>query len=239
MSVQVVIQAGGRGERLRPLTLETPKPLVPVAGMPMVERLIRQMCDAGLRQFIVLTSWLGDRVIEHLARLEDLPSDVKFEFQSEDWGLGTIGGCARLAPCRDPVVLAFGDLVTDMRFDQLLAVHQGGGAAITLASHTESYRLRLGEIVEQEGRVTAYREKPELHHLICSGIAVFEPGVVDLVPLLSPPVGLGDVVNRALEQGYEVQHWRHNALWFDVNDPEELERATKAVASNGTYGGQP
>ena len=78
-------------------------------------------------------------------------------------------------------------------------------------------------------KVTGYLEKPEKEFLICSGIAVFEPRVVDLVAGLSLPAGLGDAVNASVRAGYRVAHWQHGSLWFDVNDPREMERASEAL----------
>src|SRR4051794_31809295 len=86
--VRVVLQAGGRGERLRPLTLETPKPLLPVAGVPMVERLVRQFAEAGVRRFTILTAWLGEQVQVYLRAITGLPDHVTLDFSSEEWGLG-------------------------------------------------------------------------------------------------------------------------------------------------------
>src|SRR3954453_10812836 len=188
--VRAVIQAGGRGERLRPLTHSTPKPLLPVAGVPMVERLVRQFAGAGVRRFTVLTAWLGELVQAHLRDLTGLPRGVRVDYSSEEWGLGTTGGLAALAPCEETVVFAFGDLVTDLDVARLVEIHARSGAQVTLASHIETHRVRLGGIVAEGAAVVGYREKPEKESLICSGIAVFEPAVIDLVGRLPTPVGL-------------------------------------------------
>ena len=227
--VRVVIQAGGRGERLRPLTLMTPKPLLQIDGVPMVERLVRQLADAGLRHFTVLTAWLGEQVEDFLRGLPGLPHDVDISFSREEWGLGTIGGLSRLRPWDGTVVLMFGDLVTRLDFGRLLEVHARSGAGVTLASHVERHKVRLGEIVTEGEEVVGYREKPEKEFLICSGIAAFEPFAVDLLAELPMPLGLGDLVNAAVAHGHRVVHWRHDALWFDVNDVGEMERASAAL----------
>lgn len=227
--VRVVIQAGGRGERLRPLTLARPKPLLEIDGVAMLERLVRQLADAGLRHMTVLTAYLADEVERHLRAIDGLPASADLEVCREEWGLGTVGGIAHLAASDRTLLMLFGDLVTTLDFRRLHELHVRSGGEMTLASHVERHRLRLGEVVARGDEVVAYREKPEKEYLICSGIAVMEPTVVDLVAGLPPPVGLGDVVNAAVARNHRVVHWLHGALWFDVNDTAEMRRAEDAV----------
>jgi NDP-sugar pyrophosphorylase family protein len=195
----------------------------------MAERLVRQFAAAGVRRFTVLTAWLGEQVEAHFQGLTALPDGVTLDFPDEEWGLGTTGGLGALAPCSETVVFVFGDLVTDLDIRNLVAVHAVSGAHITLASHVETHRVRLGEIVADGAAVLGYREKPEKEFLICSGIAAFQPATVELIADLPRPVGLGDVVNAAVQQGQRVEHWRHGALWFDVNELTDIERAGAAL----------
>ncbi len=77
----------------------------------------------------------------------------------------------------------------------------------------------MGDIVND------YREKPKKQFLICSGIALFEPQVMEIAKHLTPPFGLSDLVNAALDRSCRVTHWTHRALWMDVNTPEILQQA--------------
>lgn len=227
---RAVIQAGGRGSRLRPLTDTTPKPLLPVGGQPMVERILRSVAAAGVRDITVVVGWKGERIVRHLEGLSDLPAGVRLKFIVEEEPLGTVGALALLPAAGGPVVLANGDLVTDLGFHRLLRVHAERGADLTIASHEEAHRLHLGElVVDARDRVVGYREKPEKRYTICSGIAVVEP---QLLSLLEPgrPAGLPDLVVAAVEAGYEVVHWRHGAFWMDVNTAEDLRRADARCA---------
>jgi NDP-sugar pyrophosphorylase family protein len=79
--------------------------------------------------------------------------------------------------------------------------------------------------------VIGYKEKPEKSFLICSGIAVFEPLALDLVPA-DRPIGISDLVCLALERGSQVTHWTHGAFWMDVNSKEDLTRASAAIAGS-------
>ncbi len=232
-SVHAVVQAGGRGERLRPLTDTTPKPLLPVAGVPMIERLIRQLGSCGVPTITVVTAWLGDLVEAHLRPLADIP---ELSFVREQTPLGTLGALGLVTPRADRTLFLFADLVTDLDFRQLLAVHDERSADLTLASHQEGHRLRLGEIESDGNRVTGYREKPEKLYTICSGIAMLESGLTRLV---NGPAGFPDLVNSAVQAGHRVTHWEHGSFWLDVNSPAALADASEEVAVRSQPSAEP
>jgi NDP-sugar pyrophosphorylase family protein len=213
-------------------TLEgPPKPLLEVGGVPMVERLLRQLVDAGVRAVTVITGWKAEIVEAHIRGLRDLPDDLDVGFIRELRPRGNIGSLADLPRDGKTVVLTFGDLVTDLDFAALIERHRSWGADATLTSHYELHRLELGELHVEGDDVTGYQEKPEKQFLICSGIAALEPRVIDLIPR-DRPAGISDVVLVAISRGLRVTHWLHGAFWMDVNSPEALERARRAAGAS-------
>ena len=225
LGVRAVLQAGGRGQRMGDLTDDTPKPLLPVAGVPMAERLLRQLTGAGVRDVTVITGWLGERIEAHLRGLDGLPDDLRLTFFHETTPLGNAGALQHVAPGDGPVLLTFADLVTDLDRRALVALHRERACDVTLTSHTEGIRLRLGELLVDGDRVHGYLEKPWKDFLICSGIGVFEPRAIDL---LAPdrPTGLSELIVTAIEAGLSVTHWKHGAFWMDVNSPAALAEAS-------------
>jgi NDP-sugar pyrophosphorylase family protein len=220
--LHIVLQAGGKGERLRngaPL----PKPLFTVDGMPMIERLLRQLAAAGARSVIVITGFGADQVEAAVGSIAGLPKDLQLSFLRETAPRGNAGALA-LAPRSRPCLFCFADLVTSMDFGRFAGIHFERRAAATLASHYESIQVRLGELTAAGNRVIAYREKPLHPVLIASGIAIFDPSVLELIPR-DRPSGLSDVVQAAIDRGLVVRHWLHEAPWMDVNTPEDLESA--------------
>ena len=230
--VRVLLQAGGRGERLRPDTDTVPKPLLPVGGVPMVERLFRQLLLAGAADFTVVTGWLGERVVEHLSALRDVPEGLALRFVTETSPLGNAGALRLLERGPGPALLIFGDLVTDLDFGALYDLHRARGSAVTLTSHWEGMRLRLGELTVEGDRVTDYQEKPEKRYLICSGVALFEQVALDCIPDQGM-VGLVDAVRAAIHAGLPVGHWTHGAAWMDVNSHEALREADERFGASG------
>jgi NDP-mannose synthase len=223
----VVIQAGGKGVRLNPLTIETPKPLLAVGGIPMIGRLASQILAEGARRLTVITGYQGDKIQQYLRSRKDLEA-LELDFITEDAPMGNVGALAKLPLSTAPVVLAFGDLVTDLSFAELMKVHTRGGADVTLASHYEEHRLQLGELVVRDREVIGYNEKPSKTFLICSGIGVFEAGAVALLQR-NGLRALSDWITSALAAGFHVTHWVHGAFWRDVNSIDVLREANLAL----------
>jgi NDP-sugar pyrophosphorylase family protein len=217
-----VLQAGGRGRRLLPFTDSIPKPLIKVGGIPMVERLMMHLLDVGIRELYIITGWLGEKVEAHINNMKDLPPDLSVHFIHEDQPLGNIGAMALLPRQPGPILFSFADLVTDINFKKLVVIHQQLGSDITLTSHYEAHQLTLGELSVSGEIVRGYQEKPIKQFLICSGIAVFEPYVLDLINP-SCPTGISDLISAALTASLKVSHWTHNSFWADVNTPEILQ----------------
>ena len=131
--------------------------------------------------------------------------------------LGSAGALRLLERGPGPALLIFGDLVTDLDFGALYDLHRARGSAVTLTSHWEGMRLRLGELTVEGDRVTDYQEKPEKRYLICSGVALFEQPALDCIPDQGM-VGLVDAVRAAIHAGLPVGHWTHGAAWMEANE---------------------
>lgn len=205
-----------------------PKHLARVGGVPMIERLLRQIVAAGIRRVSVIIGPRGDLIERHLCSLRDLPEDLKLDWIRETGPRGNVGSLTEVPRDCEWTLLSFGDLVTDLDFGKLIEVHRGRGCQVTLCSHYESHRVRLGELTTDGDRVTDYLEKPEKRFLICSGICIVETSAADLLDG-ARPMGISDLVRRALDDGRTVTHWEHGAFWMDVNSPDELEAADRAV----------
>ena len=116
-----------------------------------------------------------------------------------------------------------------MDFIKLVDIHRERRCDITLASHYESHRVRLGELVVEGDRVLRYLEKPVKRFLICSGIAVIESHIISLIDK-TVPMGLDELVEKAISQGFHTTHWVHGAFWMDINDLDLLKQADEALA---------
>lgn len=208
--------------------VEVPKVLVSVKGIPLLERLIRQLAAEGATQIYIITGYRAEQVEQYVTALSGLPSSLQIEFIRETESRGNVGALSELTYLHSSVLFAFGDLLTQFSFRELYAIHRRRGAAITAGSHFEKHRLQLGHMIVEDDRVLDYREKPEYQFLICSGIMAIEPEVLSLLPETGP-VGMSQLVLLTLDAGLTVTHWTHNAFWMDVNTPELLAVANETV----------
>ncbi len=224
--IHAIVQAGGAGQRISNVAPGVPKPLLPVGGVPMIERLLRQLADAQIRRITVVLGPNGQsirtRVLRHAESLSRAP---ELDFFEEHTALGNAGALGEMDTGDRDVLLCFADLVTDLDFTRLRAIHAQRGCNVTLTSHFEHHQLTLGELVVDGDTVQGYLEKPRKAFLICSGIALFDPRAMRVARALPRPFGLSDLVLATLSAGCSVTHWHHRAYWIDVNTPELLARA--------------
>ncbi|MCB1832952.1 MAG: nucleotidyltransferase family protein [Geminicoccaceae bacterium] len=229
-NIHAVVQAGGKGERLRPLTADRPKPMLEVGGVPMFERVVRGLINAGIDRITIVVAYRADMIRDHVETM-NLPRRVRIDFFEETNMLGNAGALGRIGVERKYALLAFGDLVTDLDFSTFAQRGFVEGCDILLASHKEEHRLQLGEIVVDGNEVLAYREKPLKTFLICSGIALFRRDCLSVI--LGDdgcPFGISDLITAALKCGHTVKHWEHGAFWMDVNTLEALDEANRIIA---------
>ncbi|MFN2588224.1 MAG: NDP-sugar synthase [Actinomycetota bacterium] len=221
--VSVIIQAGGEGTRLQPATNATPKAMLRVGGMPIIERLLRHLVTHGLRSFTVVTRHLGTVIESYVGSLHI--EGARIAFLREHQPLGNAGALRLVRETTSPTLLAFADLVTDLDPSELLRFHTRCGGDLTLASHWDTHRLQFGELAVEGDCVVGYEEKPLKRFRICSGVAVIAPRLLEFVRDGTGPLGIVDVANKALASGFDVRHWEHQSRWFDINSEEQLHAA--------------
>ena len=176
----------------------------------------------------IITGYLGEKIKSHIENIDDLPRNINIDFFQETQPLGNIGSLGQIEAVGKPILFSFGDLVTDMNFSKLIEIHSTRDADITLSSHYETHKVRLGELTVTGDTVTGYAEKPLKKFLICSGIGIFNPETLQLIPE-NIPSGISDLISNSILSGYTVSHWLHNTFWMDINSLEALEEANQIL----------
>lgn len=223
-----VIMAGGRGARLAPLTNGLPKPMLPVAGRPILERIVLQMVGSGIRQIYLSVNYLGEVIEQHFG--DGHRFGARIEYLREPEPLGTAGSLALLetvsGKLEDPFVVMNGDLVTQANISQLIDFHEAGRHALTMAVRRYFDQIPFG-VVEVEGdRAVAFAEKPTAARLINAGIYVLEPECLTLIgddEALTMP----QLVQRVVDRGDPVRVMEIDEEWIDVGRTDELDRARR------------
>jgi mannose-1-phosphate guanylyltransferase len=221
--MKLVIQAGGKGMRLRPYTTVLPKPLLPVGSKPVLELLLRWVRRNGFTDVYITTGYLG-----HLIRAfcgDGHQWDMHITYSEEREPLGTIGALNLLRQELDePFLVINGDVLTDLNIGGFIRSHRASGAALSVATMQRSIRMDFGVIEVEQGKVVLFREKPRLSHLVSMGIYCMEPEILQHIPS-GIPFGFDDLVFRMMDVKAPVNAFQHNGFWLDVGRIEDFQKA--------------
>ena len=218
-----VVMAGGRGERLRPLTDTIPKPMIQVAGRPILERIILHLVGFGVRRIFLAVNYKADLIESHFENGARFGCTI--EYLREEKPLGT-GGALSLLPAvpTDPILVLNGDLLTQFDVGSLLAFHTSGRYCATVGVHEYTHTVPFGVVDLEDDQIVQIREKPSEVWLTNAGIYVLDPAIVARVPR-SSDYPLPALIEECLERKDPVGAFRIEADWIDVGRQTELTRA--------------
>lgn len=219
----VVIMAGGRGSRLQPLTESIPKPMVKVAGRPILERLILHLMSCGLRRFMISVNYLADVIEGHFG--DGARFGCHIEYLREPRPLGTGGSLAYLDPRPDePFVVMNGDLVTQCDVGSMIAFHETNQFIATFGLRPYQVHLPFGVAVTEGDRMVDLREKPTEQYLINTGLYILSPQALDLVKQ-GEEFPITELFHRCRGRGLPVGAYLIDDDWIDVGQLNDLRRA--------------
>ena len=222
-----LIMAGGQGVRLRPLTENLPKPMLAVAGRPIIERLVLHLVGFGLKRIFVAVNYLGDVIEDHLG--DGSRFGARVEYLREDEPHGTAGALGLLPePPTEPLLLLNGDLVTSADLGGLLDAHLAGGYHATIGTRRYRHTVPFGCVERDGDRVTQLDEKPTLEREVNSGIYALDPSVVARVAR-GRRVDTPDLIADLLAAGDPVGAFEIEDEWIDVGQREQLAAARGAA----------
>lgn len=229
--LQAVIMAGGLGKRLWPLTEDTPKPMLPVGGRPLLERIVRQLQEAGIHRVNITTHYKPDKIVEHFGTGSAF--GVEIRYVKEDLPLGT-GGALRLMPQQDtPILVVNGDVLTSIDYRQMLDYHREHDADITVAVNLHTIQVPYG-VVESEGaQITGLREKPEIKLFVNAGIYLLEPSVYQFIPE-NEHFNMTDLIERLLRGERNVVSFPIREYWMDIGQHHDYAQAQLHAAAQET-----
>ena len=184
--MKAILMAGGFGTRLRPLTVNIPKPMVPMANKPMMEHIVRLLKENGFNELVVMLHYQPEVIIRHFG--DGAAFGVRMEYLRPQSDLGT-AGCVKYAEkyLKDTFLVISGDILTDFDLKAALAAHRKKKAAATLVLTRSSNPLAFGVvIIDEDGRIQRFLEKPSWGEVfsdtINTGIYLMEPSVLDEIP---------------------------------------------------------
>ncbi|MFC9233902.1 sugar phosphate nucleotidyltransferase [Streptomyces decoyicus] len=232
---EAILLVGGKGTRLRPLTVHTPKPMVPAAGVPFLTHQLARARAAGVEHIVLATSYLAEVFEPYFGDGSAL--GLHLEYVTEHEPLGT-GGAIRNVASRlhsgpdDPVLIFNGDILTGLDIAALVGTHRTSGADVSLhLTRVEDPRAFGLVPTDDTGRVTAFLEKPQTPEEIVTdqinaGAYVFNRSVIDTIPAGRPVSVERETFPGLLAEGAHLQGMVDSTYWLDLGTPQAFVRGS-------------
>jgi len=224
---QAVILAGGEGVRLRPLTLEVPKCLIPVSGRPLIEYTIEMLREAGIRDIILATGHLGEKIEEELGNGKKF--GIKIVYSKEKKPLGS-GGALRDAKnllLPQPFLVINADILTKINLTEFINFHQEDNYIATMALSNAINTKGYGTVLLRGEKILNFLKSGSLKpsQLIDAGIYIFNPEIFNFFPD-KKRISLEEVFSKLAGEG-KLAGFPFEGSWFEISTPKNYERAIK------------
>jgi len=227
-SIWVVLMAGGQGRRLQPLTDDTPKPLLPVGGQPLVESLVRRFEDQGFRRIFLSVNYRAEQFQAHFGDGSAFGVAVDYLFEAEP--RGTAGSLSALPPTSQPIIVMNADVLTSIDFRHLLAFHAEQQASATMCVREYVFQVPYG-VVELDGQsLRSITEKPKQSFFVNAGIYVLSPEALAHIPQQGR-YDMTTLFARLISEKDRVAVFPLREYWLDVGRMADLERARDEYAT--------
>ncbi len=225
--MKAVIQAGGKGTRLRPYTLIMPKPLMPVGEFPVLEVLLKWLRRWDIHEAYITTGHLGHLIRALCGDGSQWDMDIKYTEELEP--MGTVGALSHLKEhLTETFLMLNGDLITDLDLTAFTAFHEKNKAPITVACTYKTIDIDFGVIRNVNGhRITEFKEKPKLKYQVSMGIYCMEPSILELIPD-GVPFGFDNLMHSMLKQGLPVHVYKHSGLWMDIGNEDDFNHVQQS-----------
>lgn len=232
--MRALLLAGGRGERLYPLTQSSPKPMLRVAGKPILEWQIEWLRRHGMLELTLCTSYLRETIREFFQ--EGARFNIAINYSEEVSPLGTGGAISKAWDLRgnESVVAINGDIITDLDLGEMLERHRRTRAKATLAISRPHLGYGVVNIDDSSGRILGFDEKPELPYHINAGIYILEPECRKYFPSGVSSIEY-DVFPRLVQEG-SLYAYRSNGLWMSIDSFKDYQNANKIMSAQTHLG---
>ncbi len=220
--LKAIILAAGYATRLRPLTESCAKPLLPVGGRPLLELMIEQLRQSGIRRVNLAIHYKGESISQHFGDGQNFGMEINYV--KEDQPLGTAGALGMLNVSNEPLLVINGDVLTRVDFPAMLDFHRQLRADMTIGVRKYEFRVPYG-VIETDGvTVVNISEKPVMRHFINAGIYLLNPEVCKYVPA-SQAYDMTELINRLIAEKRRVVVFPIREYWLDIGQHADYQQA--------------
>lgn len=226
LPIDAVLMAGGKGERLRPLTEKTPKPLLPVGGKAIIDHNIDRLISYGVKNISVTVNYLGEQLEKHFAEPH---GEVNVHTVREPKYLGTIGSIRFVKEFKNETVLVMNsDLFTNINYEDFYLHFKEHNAEMSVAAVPYTVSVPYG-IFDLEGReIQGLIEKPTYNYYANAGIYLIKRSTLDEIPN-DTFFNATDLIEKLIREGKKVIRFPLNGTWIDIGNPQEYQKANELV----------
>ncbi|MDE6131238.1 MAG: NTP transferase domain-containing protein [Muribaculaceae bacterium] len=232
LPLSAVLMAGGKGERLRPLTLNTPKPLLQIEGKAIIDYNIEALAAVGIDRITVTTRYLAEQLDRHFSAPV---AGVQVHTVREEQPLGTIGAVSLIdLPDDGDTLVMNSDILTTISFEDLYIRHRESGADVTIAAIPYQVSVPFAILSTEGERVTGLQEKPTYAYFANAGIYIFRNSILRSISR-DTPTDAPDLIARVIDEGGHVGYFPVNGTWLDVGTPADFAQAAELMRHHKNF----
>ena len=226
LPLKAVIMAGGFGKRLLPLTEEVPKPMLPVGDKPILELIVNQLQNSGIRKVQMTTHYKPEVIKQHFGAGEKFGLEI--QYVNEDQPLGTAGALGSLEKSDEPMLVLNGDIQTQIDFRAMLAFHRENQAELTVAVRKYDFQVPYGVIQCDGAHVMGVDEKPTYNFFVNAGIYLLEPSAHRSIPL-AQRFDMTDLIEKLTAEERRVVAFPVVEYWMDIGRQNDYVQAQQDI----------
>jgi dTDP-glucose pyrophosphorylase len=223
LPVDAVVMAGGRGERLRPLTDKTPKPLLNLGNKPIIDYNIELIQKNGISNIFISVNYCADQIIDHFENNKF--KNININYVKEDVPMGTIGSLKLIQSFKhDSILLMNADLFTSINLEEFYLHFQNSDSLLSIATIPYNVSVPYAVLEVENDLITSFLEKPNYTYHANAGIYIFKKELIELIPDNSF-FNATDLMNKVIELKGKITYFPIIGYWIDIGKPEDYKKA--------------
>jgi dTDP-glucose pyrophosphorylase len=227
LPLECMIMAGGRGERLRPLTDSVPKPMLPLAGKPIIEHNINRLTTYGIEKIYISVKYLGQQIVDYFG--DGSSKDIQIEYINEEKPLGTAGALSLVDNFETEYILLMNsDLFTDVDLEDLYLQVIEQDAVMGIASIPYTLKVPYALFDEKDKRINGFTEKPIITNYANAGIYIFKKDLINRIPK-DTFFNITDLLEIIIKENLKVIHNPIIGYWIDIGQPQDYLNAQEII----------
>ena len=226
MEKKVVILAGGKGKRLHPYTISTPKPMVPIEDLPILEILILKLKKHGFKTIIISVNFQANIIIDYFQNGKKWGVHIEYIFERKP--LGTMGPLNLIKNLPDNFIVMNGDVITDLNFERFLKYHVHNKNLFTISAFRRFEKIDYGVLQIKNRVLDNFYEKPNKEYTVSMGIYAMSRSLVKYIDK-NKNFGFDDLMIKLLKNKIKIYCKLHKGYWLDIGRPSDYKSAINDV----------